>query len=300
MGHAPAVPQTFELTGDHARATLLGCGRRHLVADAFSRFRTADGFSHARASAFVLSLLLVEAVIAVVGLASATGSSAFGRTVIDIVEGAVPGPAGRILTGAVRQAQEAGGKGQYLALGIGLLATLITATTAFGQFERSCNRIYGVEQDRPSTQKYLRAFMLAVTAGIALTVAVTSLVLGRPIDNAIEDGWAEPIWDVTRWPIAILLLIGATTFVMKWSPNRRQPGYSWLGYGAAISVALTVAASLLLALFFGVSTTFGDTYGPLAGLVALLLWTLMVAIASLYGVAVTAQLEMERAESGAC
>ena len=46
---------------------------------------------------------------------------------------------------------------------------------------------------------------------------------------------------------------------------------------------------------FQLSSTFGQTYGPLAGFVALLLWTLLASIALLYGVAIAAQLEAVRA-----
>ncbi|MEO8329794.1 MAG: YihY/virulence factor BrkB family protein, partial [Candidatus Nanopelagicales bacterium] len=272
MSRAEKVPETFELTGDHARATLKEVGRRRLLRNSFMRLRAADGFSHARAFAFALALLLVEGLIAVVGLASATGSSGFGRRVADVIESASPGPAGRLLTGAVQQAQETGGQRQFLPLALALFAAAVTGTMAMGQFERSCNRIYGVESDRPSLHKYTRAFLLAFTAGIASAVGIALVVLGRPIDNAIDDTWFNPIWDALRWPIGVLLLVGAVTVLLKLSPNRRQPGYSWLAFGAAASVLLIVVASLLLAVFFALSTSFGDTYGPLAGMVALLLW----------------------------
>jgi uncharacterized BrkB/YihY/UPF0761 family membrane protein len=55
------------------------------------------------------------------------------------------------------------------------------------------------------------------------------------------------------------------------------------------------AVTLLLGSMFRVSSTFGDTYGPLAGIVALQIWTLLSAIAILYGAAVAAQLEAVRA-----
>jgi len=53
--------------------------------------------------------------------------------------------------------------------------------------------------------------------------------------------------------------------------------------------------TIALALAFELSTTFGRTYGPLAGIVALQLWTFFSALAILYGVAVAAQLEAVRA-----
>jgi uncharacterized BrkB/YihY/UPF0761 family membrane protein len=55
---------------------------------------------------------------------------------------------------------------------------------------------------------------------------------------------------------------------------------------------------LVLALFFRWSTTFGDTYGPLAGMIGLLLWCLSLAASSLYGVAITAELELFRSRHG--
>jgi hypothetical protein len=68
------------------------------------------------------------------------------------------------------------------------------------------------------------------------------------------------------------LTIAAVTLLLKLSPRRRQPGYSWLRYGGVPSVLLWVAASLLLALYIEGSGSFGATYGPLAGIMALLLW----------------------------
>jgi YihY family inner membrane protein len=291
------VPETYQLSGDDIRKTLANVGWQHLLKESFQRLRLADGFSHARAMAYALALLLVEGSIAIVGLAVATGSSGFGKTVVDVIQGAVPGPAGKVLTSAVSQAQEAGSQNQYLALLLGLGATLITATTTMGQFERSCNRLYGVEHDRPSLQKYGRAFLLAVTAGAASAAGVLLLVLGRPIEKALDDGVLGTVWAVARWPLALILITVAATALLKWSPNRRQPGYSWLAYGAATSMLLTVAVSVGLALFFRWSTTFGDTYGPLAGMIGLLIWCLLLAVASLYGIAVTAQLEFERNKS---
>ena len=60
-------------------------------------------------------------------------------------------------------------------------------------------------------------------------------------------------------------------------------------------MGLWVAVTVLLALFFTISSTFGQTYGPLAGIVALILWALASSIAVLFGGAVAAQLEAVRA-----
>ena len=69
--------------------------------DAFVRFRAADGFSHARSLAFVTSLLLVQGVILLVGIAAALGDTELSETIVRTITEAVPGPPGTALTDAV-------------------------------------------------------------------------------------------------------------------------------------------------------------------------------------------------------
>jgi len=95
--------------------------------------------------------------------------------------------------------------------------------------------------------------------------------------------------------VALVLLAAAVAAIFRWAPNRHQPQWSWLAFGATISVLLWTTVTGLLAWFFSISTTFGETYGPLAGIVALLLWALLSSIAVLFGGAVAAQLEAVRA-----
>jgi uncharacterized BrkB/YihY/UPF0761 family membrane protein len=62
-----------------------------------------------------------------------------------------------------------------------------------------------------------------------------------------------------------------------------------------VSVALFALVTAVLNLLFRFTTTFGSTYGPLAGLVALLFWTYAVSVALLAGAAFGAQAEAIRA-----
>ena len=121
-------------------------GRRQLARDAYMRLRKADGFSHARSLAFMLTLVLLEGIIGLVGLASVLGQRRFGRIVASIVEDAVPGPAGEVLTQTVRQAESAAASGQWIGLVFGLVGAIVTGTTFMGQTERALNRLYGIER----------------------------------------------------------------------------------------------------------------------------------------------------------
>jgi len=294
MSTANHVPETWGLTGDDAVQTLERTGRWTLVRDAFKRLRYADGFSHARSMAYLTSLVFLQAVIALVGLASALRSGGLSDIIVKTLRQIVPGPAGKLLTDAVQQAHRAGSAHHSLALSVGLAGALITGTTLMGQIERALNRIYGVEQDRPTAKKYGRAFVLAITAGLLFLAAFAALALGRAIGSSLSNHSTSTVWNVLRWPSALGLLIAAIALLFNWSPRRHQPGWSWLAFGAIVSVISLAIVTVALDAMFQISSTFGKTYGPLAGIIALMFWAVLASIALLYGAAIGAQLEAVR------
>ncbi|MDQ3122179.1 MAG: YihY/virulence factor BrkB family protein [Actinomycetota bacterium] len=293
MSTAAKVPETWKLTGDDARKTLVETGRLKLVKNAFDRLRAADGFSHARSLAFVTSLVLVQGLVALVGFTVLFGDLRISKEIIQAIQVSFPGPVGALLTDAVAQARKVGGGERYLPLLVGLAGTIVTGTTAMGQIERGFNRIYGIEQDRPVLRKYGRAFLLAMGAGTILACNFVVFTWGR--GNGATDDLLGPTSPVVRWPIALLVAGLALAAMLRFAPFRRQPAWSWLAFGAAFCVVGWGLVTLVLGVFLQVSTSFGDTYGPLAGIVALQLWALFSSIAILFGAAIAAQLEAVRA-----
>jgi YihY family inner membrane protein len=291
---AQLVPETRGLSGDDAWSTLRRVGRRRLVVDAVQRMRVSDGFSHARSLAFLSSLAAVQGIIALVGLGAVAGGTGFSDAIVATIRRAVPGPAGEVLTSAVAQAGANATEHRYPGLLLGLVGSVVTTTTAFGQIERGLNRLYGVEEDRPFVPKYRRALALALTSGTLTALAFVCLALGRDLVRTSHARGLSTVWNLTRWPLGLLLIAVAVTLVLHACPRRCQPRLSWLAFGAAIGVGIWAVATAALGLFFHLSHAFGQTYGPLAGLVALMLWALLTAIALLLGAAVAAQLEAAR------
>ena len=295
MSTANLVPETWQLTDDDAKETLAATDRTKLMKDAVTRLRYSDGFSHARSMAFLTSLLFVQGVIGAVGIAATIGAGTVSRAIETGLQTIVPGPAGRILTDAVDQAHQAGSSGHWVAIAFGTVGALVTGTTLMGQIERALNRLYGIERDRTTFAKYGRAFVLALTAGTLAVLAFAGLALGSAIAASIGGSTARTIWNIVRWPVGIALLVAAIALIFKWAPRRRQPAWSWLSFGAIVAVGLLALVTLALNIFFGFSSTFGTTYGPLAGLVALAFWSFFSALAVLMGAAFAAQLEAVRA-----
>ena len=299
MTTASTVPVTRdeELESDEAFETLRRTGRRRLVIDAVARFRAADGFSHSRALAFQVTLTLLPALIAVVGLAATLEVESFTRVVRETIQQLAPGAVGDIFTAALQQGtsaarQESG----EAALAGGAIAAGVAGTTAMAQVERGANRIYGTEQDRPFLRKYLTAALLATTAGSLAVLSVAVLVGGSAIRDSVA--WGETIdgvWAAVRWPVGIALAVASIALLFEHAPRRRQPEPSWLAFGAAASALLWLCFMALLVVYVEATGSFGATYGPIAGTIGVLLWTLLSAVALFLGLALAAQLEAVRA-----
>jgi len=131
-----------------------------------------------------------------------------------------------------------------------------------------------------------------VTAGGATLLAAVLLVAGEALAGAA--GWGEA-FELLRWPLTIALVVAALALLFEIAPRRRQPEPSWLAVGSGLAAILWLAFTGALAAWIGATENFGATYGPLAGTIAILLWTFLTAVALLLGLAFAAQLEAVRA-----
>ena len=165
-----------------------------------------------------------------------------------------------------------------------------------GQLERGLNRIYGVELDRPFPRKYGLGLLLALSAG---TLAGGGLRRRRlrvgHRRRARQRRRATSAWTILRWPVSLAIMMAVTALLFRWCPRRHQPELELAACSAsAVSVVLWFVVTLAMGLVFRVSHSFGDTYGPLAGIVALQLWCMLSSMTILFGGAVAAQLEAAR------
>ncbi|WP_411081328.1 YihY/virulence factor BrkB family protein [Streptomyces sp. cmx-18-6] len=305
MGTATRVPVTRDMSGDElsadeALAALRRYGRWPLVRDAFIRFRYADGFSHARALALQTVLAVIPLVIAFVGLSTELHTENIGRLAELTIRSVSEGPSARVVDDALDRNRNGSGDGPQIALWLGLAFSLTNVTTAMCQIERGANRIYGVERDRVFHRKYLRGLVMSLSAGLPLGVGSVMMVAGQDLVAAaatvygLGDG-ARTAWGLLRWPLGLLLALISASAIFRRSPRRKQPGYTWLAFGAAVYLVLWTLLSWLLSLYLEISGSFDTVYGPLSAFMSLLLWAYLTSIALFVGLSFAAQLEAARA-----
>jgi hypothetical protein len=235
--------------------------------------------------------------IAFVGLATTIHADRISRVPRETLLRMTPGTTDQVVSQTLEKSQNSAGRGDSLALWVGLAVALIALTTAMGQIERGANRIYGVQRDRPALRKYARAVTNAVTAGLfsprrfrhrgggrqarpgrRVGLRLVQHGTGRVAAAALPD----------RHPARARIVHAADHAGAAAPPTRLVVD---LDRGRASHWCCGALLTGLLALYVQTSGSFGSTYGPLTGVMALLLWANLTSVAIFLGIAFGAQLE---------
>jgi len=195
---------------------------------------------------------------------------------------------------SVAQSQGAG-----VALVIGILAALWSASGYVGAFGRAMNKIYEIEEGRPFWK--LRPIMLLLTlvavalAAIALLLLILSGPLLESIGNTIGLGdTALTVWKIAKWPVLAVIVVVVVALLYYATPNVQQPKFRWISIGAGVAILIWVIASVGFAFYVGNFSNYNKTYGSLAGIIVTLLFLWITNLALLFGGELDAELERGR------
>jgi len=200
----------------------------------------------------------------------------------------------RPIEGVVRSK---GGAGALV--GVGILASLWSASGYIGAFMRACNAIYEVREGRPFWK--LRPLQVAITLVLVLliTVVAIAIVITGPIAHAIGNevglgNVALTLFNVIKWPAIVLVLLTVVGVLYYVSPNVRQPSFPWITPGGVLALVVWAAASAGLAFYAAKFGSYQKTYGTLGGVILFLVWLWISNLALLLGAELNAELERGR------
>lgn len=260
---------------------------------------TADGCTDLGAALTYYSVLaLFPGLLAIVSTLALVGQSEGGiQALLDVVKQLAPPDAYAQIESPLKQMVNSPGTG--LALVIGILSAMWSASGYVGAFGRAMNKVYEVEEGRPVWK--LRPVNLAITAFLVITAALmlVALVVSGPLAQAIGDvvglgSTTVTVWNWAKWPVMLLLVVLMVAVLYHFTPNVRQPKFSWLSVGSGVAILVWLLASGLFALYVTNAGNYSKTYGALAGVIVMLLWIYITNLALLFGAQVDAELERAR------
>ncbi|KUH92674.1 YihY/virulence factor BrkB family protein [Mycobacterium sp. IS-3022] len=289
----PDDPRKPQSPTDLTRPSLLYAMRK-----AVREFQDDECTDLAAALTYYAVLSAFPALVVMVSLLGVFGQGE--RTVdglLDIADDVAPASALDTLRPTVEQLVNSPTAG--LALVIGIVGALWSASGYVGAFGRAMNRIYEVDEGRPVWK--LRPVQLLLTlAGLVLAAAVVLMLavsgpVAEAVGNAIGLGEvAVTVWGIAKWPLILLFVVLAVAILYYVTPNVEQPRFRWISGGAALAILVWVLASLLFGVYVANFGSYNRTYGALAGVIVFLLWLWITNLALLFGAEVDAELERSR------
>ena len=122
---------------------------------------------------------------------------------------------------------------------------------------------------------------------LALVVALPA-VLDRVTGDAVRTALL-----VLRWPLLALLILVALAVLYRFAPDRRNPEWRWVSWGARAAAGLWLVASVGFSVYVSLLGNYNKTYGSLGAVIILLLWLYLSALAVLMGAELNAEMERQ-------
>jgi membrane protein len=252
----------------------------------------------AAALTYYAVLAVFPAMLALVSLLGVFGQgTSTTNAMLDLVRQLGQANAADVLRGPIEQMTQAPAAG--LALLIGLLGALWSASAYVGAFGRAMNRIYQVDEGRPAWK--LRPLQLLITLGgiVAVALVLVGLVVSGPVARTLGDtlglgATTVTVWSIAKWPVILVVVVLLVALLYYTTPNVKQPRFRWVSPGATIAIVTWVLASAAFGFYVAHFGSYNKTYGSLAGVIVFLLWLWLTNLALLFGAEVDAELERAR------
>jgi membrane protein len=244
-------------------------------------------------------LSLFPALIALVSILGLFGDPVkTTQTITDVVTQIGPDTAAQTFSGPIESITSNRGAAGVLFF-VGLGAALWSASGYIGAFMRAANIVYETPEGRPFWK--LRPLQLLVTLVMVLMLAFVALalVLTGPVVDAVAEPLgigttATTVWDIAKWPVLVLVVIGMFTVLFYAAPNARVGGVKRVLPGVVVGLVVWVVASVAFALYVANFGSYDKTYGALGGVIVMLMWFWLTNLALLLGLELNAELERSR------
>jgi membrane protein len=262
-----------------------------LIKRTIKEFTADDVLGLAAQMAYYFLFALAPAIVCVIAITSYLPFSSI-QELISSMSGFAPPDVVQILRDQLSNIAQ-GEHGGLLTFGF--LLALWSSSAAMVSIIGALNRAYDIEEARPWWKVRLTALLLTVGVAVFIVVAFALIVIGPTfIDRfasmvGLSDTFAI-VWNYARWPIALTLVALGIALVFYFAPDADQD-WEWITPGAVLATVLWLGASLGFKFYVANFGTYNESYGSLGGVIVLMLWFYISAVAILLGAEMNAEIE---------
>jgi len=230
----------------------------------------------------------LAAVVSIYGLVSTPEDVA--RQLNDL-GGSLPDSARQVLADQLQQVVTSSRSGLGITVVLGIVLAVWSASSAVKHLVTALTLINDEHESRGFVK--LRGTAIVLTVGAVVFAGLSIILIAVAPQWAEGSGNSALSWavSVARWPVLAVLMLVGLSVLYRYGPDRDEPRWQWVSWGAAVATALWLVASALFSLYANHFGSYNKTYGSLAAVVVMMLWLYLTAACVLVGAELNAELE---------
>jgi membrane protein len=208
----------------------------------------------------------------------------------------IPGEATSLLGGSLHRLDRQPSTGVALTI-VGAVLALWATSSAMTTYMTALNLAYGRKDHRSFLRKRLVALEMVAVIGIAFLLVAVLLIFGPALEHLVSShaggasGAVAWIWWIAEWPILVAGLLTAFSTLLDLAPDIERPRWRLLSPGSVLATVVWLAVSGGFAFYTSSFASYNKTWGSLAGVIVLLTWLWLAAVALLLGAELNAETE---------
>jgi membrane protein len=180
-------------------------------------------------------------------------------------------------------------------LTFGMLGTIWSSSSGVTAIIDSLNQAYDIQEGRPWWKVRLIALALTVALASFIVISTVLVVAGPTLAEKVAE-WFHLgaaftwTWKVVQWPVVFCLVSIAMALIYYYAPDAEQD-WLWITPGSILATFLWLVISLGFKFYVTSFGSYNVTYGAIGGVIVLLLWFYVSALAVLIGAEMNAEIE---------
>lgn len=180
-------------------------------------------------------------------------------------------------------------------LTLGMLGTIWSTSSGVTAIIDTLNQAYDIQEARPWWKVKLVALGLTIALAAFIVISTVLVLVGPALAEKVA-AWAHMgpafawTWKIVQWPVVFGLVTLAVAMMYYYAPDAEQE-WIWITPGSIFATVLWLLISIGFRFYVTHFTSYNATYGTIGGVIVLMLWFYVSALAVLVGAELNSEIE---------